>query len=94
MPVYIMLSRVTDSGAETIAKNPDRITEVDREMESWGVTVLHQWAVLGEFDFVSVVEAPDNSTVAKASLALGARGSVKIRTLPAIPVDEFISSMK
>ena len=94
MPIYIMLSTLTSDGLETIKKKPDRITEVGDELKSMGVTVRDQWAVLGEYDFVNIVEAPDNETVARASVEIGSRGSVSMVTMPAIPVEEFIKSLK
>lgn len=94
MATYIMLSKLTEHGAETIKKNPDRILEVDEEMSQFGITVMHQYAVLGAYDFITIVEAPDNLAVAKASLELGARGSVSITTLPAIPVGELVAGVK
>jgi len=94
MPQYVMLSRLTDHGAKTIRENPNRILEVDEELKAMGVDVISQFAVLGEYDFVSIVEAPDNLAIAKASVELGARGSVRIETMPAIPVDELIGSIK
>jgi len=94
MPAYVLLSKLTDHGAETIKKNPDRISEVDREMLNWGIEVLHQFAVLGEYDFVTIVEAPNDMAVARASLEIGARGSVHIETLPAIPVEDLVEAFK
>lgn len=94
MPQYVMLSRLTDQGAKTVKDKPNRILEVDEELEAMGVSVLNQFAVLGGYDFVSIVEAPDNVTIAKASLELGARGTVRIETMPAIPVGELISGIK
>lgn len=94
MPLYIMLSNLTCDGLETIKKKPDRIKEVDEELRNMGVEVKGQWAVLGEYDFVNLVEAPDNETVARASVEIGSRGSVTITTMPAIPVDDFIASLK
>jgi uncharacterized protein with GYD domain len=73
---------------------PERILEVNREVEAMGVKVLAQYAVLGPYDFVNIVEAPDNETVARVSVELAARGSVKIMTLPAIPIEEFIRRVK
>ena len=67
---------------------------MNRDVEELGARVLHQWATLGPFDFVNVVEAPDNSTIAKVSVALGARGSASFQTLAAIPVDEFLSALE
>jgi uncharacterized protein with GYD domain len=90
MPTYIMLSRLTESGAETIRQNPGRIQEVNRELESMGVRVLQQYAVLGPYDFVNIVEAPDVGTVMRASVELSSRGSVRIETLAAVPMDEFV----
>ncbi|MEX0766803.1 MAG: GYD domain-containing protein [bacterium] len=90
MATYIMLSRLTEEGAETIRKNPGRVQEVNKELEGMRVRVLQQYAVLGAYDFVNIVEAPDLTTVMKASIQLGARGSVRIETLAAVPMDEFV----
>jgi len=94
MATYIMLTRLTDKGAETIKENPTRIQAVDKELEKFGVKVVAQYAVLGSFDFVSVLEAPDNMTVARVSAELAARGTVRIQTLAAVPIDEFIAKFK
>ena len=94
MPRYVMLTRLTDQGAETIKKNPDRILEVDEQLEEMGLLVLQQYAVLGQYDFVNIVEAPDDLTIAKIALELGSRGSLRIQTLPAIPVQDLISGLK
>ncbi len=94
MAYYIMLSTLTDEGAKTIKKNPERIKEVDAEVEAMGVKILAQYAVMGPYDFVNILEAPDNETVAKVSVELSSRGSIKIMTMAAIPVDEFIKSLK
>lgn len=67
---------------------------MNRDVEELGAKVLHQWATLGPFDFVNVVEAPDDLTIAKISVALGARGSAKLQTLPALPIDDFLSSLE
>ena len=94
MPTYILLSTLTDNGAETLTKNPERLQEVNEEIRQLGAVVREQYAVLGPFDFVNIVDAPDNATMARVSAALGSRGSVKITTLAAIPVNEFVSSLK
>ena len=93
MAIFILLSRLSQQGVATLKSNPDRLREVNRDVEELGAKVLHQWATLGEFDFVSVVEAPDTATVARVSVALGARGSTRIATLPALTVDEFIQTL-
>jgi uncharacterized protein with GYD domain len=93
MPLYILLSTLSTQGVQTLKANPDRLREVNRDLEELGARVLHQWATLGEFDFVNVVEAPDIATVAKISIALGARGSTRIETLPALQVDELIDAL-
>jgi len=94
MATYIMLSTLTDEGAKTIKERPGRIKEVNQEIEALGVKVLAQYAVLGLYDFVNIVEAPDNETVARVSIELASRGSVKIQTLAAIPIDEFIAKLE
>ena len=94
MATYILLSSLTDNGAETIKKNPDRIQEVNQELAQMGVRVTAQYVVLGPYDFVNIVEAPDNATIARVSAEMSARGSVKIMTLAALPIDDFIASLK
>ena len=93
MPTYLMLSTLTPQGVQTLKANPSRLREVNRDVEELGATVLHQWATLGEYDFVNVVEAPDSATMARVSVALGARGSTKIRTLTALTIDEFLGAV-
>ena len=93
MPIYILLSRLSQQGVTTLKSNPDRLREVNRDVEELGAKVLHQWATLGEFDFVNVVEAPDTATIARVSVALGARGSSKIESLPLVSVDDLLSSL-
>ncbi|MBM3212485.1 GYD domain-containing protein [Candidatus Poribacteria bacterium] len=94
MPYYIMLSNLTDEGAKTIKTNPERIKAVNAEVEAMGVKILAQYAVLGPYDFVNVLEAPDNTTITRLSMELASRGSLKMMTLAAIPIDEFIKSIK
>jgi uncharacterized protein with GYD domain len=94
MPVYIMLTSLTAQGVQTLKSNPDRLREVNRDVEELGAKVLHQWATLGPFDFVNVVEAPDDTTIARVSVALGARGSAKLQTMSALPIDEFLRSLE
>ena len=94
MPTYILLSRLSQQGVATLKANPARLLEVNRDVEELGARVLHQWATLGEFDFVNVIEAPDTATVARVSIALGARGSTKIETLPALTIDELVATLQ
>jgi uncharacterized protein with GYD domain len=93
MPTYIMLSSLTAQGVQTLKSNPDRLKEVNRDVEELGAKVLHQWATLGPYDFVNVIEAPDAATIARISVALGARGSATFQTLTALDVDEFLGSV-
>ncbi len=90
MPTYIMLTTLTPEGVQTIKNNPARIREVNREVEQLGAKVKAQWATLGEFDFINVIEAPDEKTMARVSLELSSRGTGRYETLSAIPVDDFI----
>jgi len=95
MPTYILLSKLTAEGRKTVRERPNRIQEVDREMlEALQVKVISQHAVVGPYDFVNIVEAPDNETILKASVELGSRGTVQIMSMPAIPIDEFIKAIK
>jgi uncharacterized protein with GYD domain len=94
MPLYLMLTTLTEKGVQTLNSNPARLREVNRDIEEFGAKVLHQWASLGAYDFVNIVEAPDDLTLAKVSIALGARGSSKLESLPLIPVDELLSALE
>jgi uncharacterized protein with GYD domain len=93
MPTYILLTNLTAQGVQTLKSNPDRLREVNRDVEELGAKVLHQWATLGPYDFVNVVEAPDNATIARVSVELGARGSATLQTLSALTIDEFLATL-
>jgi uncharacterized protein with GYD domain len=93
MPIYILLSNLTAQGVQTLKSNPDRLQAVNKDVEELGAKVLHQWATLGPFDFVNVVEAPDAATIARVSVALGARGSAKLQTLTALEIDELLAAL-
>ena len=94
MPTYLMLTTLTEKGRQTLNANPSRLREVNRDVEELGAKVLHQWASLGEYDFVNVVEAPDELAMANLSLKLGARGSVKFQTMPLLPVEALLSALE
>lgn len=94
MAYYVILSKLTDEGRKTIKEKPGRMFEVNKELESMGVKVKEQYAVLGPYDFVNIVEAPDNETVMRMSVELGARGSVEMLTLPAVLAEDFAKKMK
>jgi uncharacterized protein with GYD domain len=94
MATFILLSTLTDEGAKTIKAKPERIKEVNKELEKLGATVKAQYAVLGPYDFVNVVEAKDTATIIRVSAELASRGSVKLLTLSAVSIDEFLRSLK
>jgi uncharacterized protein with GYD domain len=94
LAAYILLSKLTAEGRKTVREKPGRIQEVNREIEKLGVKVLAQYATLGPYDFVNVVDAPDNKTIVKVSVELGSRGTIEITTLPTLPLDEFVSTVK
>ena len=93
MPTYILLSTLTVQGRQTLNAHPDRVREVNRDVEELGARVLHQWVTLGPFDFVTVVEAPDALAIAKVSSALGARGSTKIESYEALELEPFLNTI-
>ena len=93
MSKYVVISSLTDDGAKTLKSNPERVKAVNEELEKMGIKVLEQFAVLGDFDFLNIVEAPDNATIAKAMVELASRGSIKTKTLPIVPIDDFIANI-
>ena len=90
MPKYLMLSTLSEQGLQTLRANPDRLREVNKDVEELGAKVLHQWFVLGPHDFVNIVEAESSSVIAEVSIALGARGSVHTQSYEMIEVDDLI----
>ena len=93
MPTFIMLSTLTPEGVQTVKNNPQRIREVNHEVEQLGASVKAQWATLGQFDFVNIVEAPDAATIAKVSVVLGARGSSKLESYELIDIDTLLAQL-
>jgi uncharacterized protein with GYD domain len=89
MAYYVMLTKLTDEGRKTIKSNPKRIQEVNKEVEAMGVKILCQYFLLGPYDFVNILEAPDNKVMSKVALELGARGTVETMTMAAMPIDEI-----
>lgn len=94
MATYVLLTTLTSEGRQTLHKNPDRIAEVNKEIEQFGCKVLTQYALLGAHDFLTIIEAPDNETAAHLAVDLGSRGSVIPMTLPAMHIDDFIKKLK
>lgn len=94
MSLYVMLSTLSESGRKVLRERPGWIRKVNGDVERMGAHVIAQYAVLGPYDFVTVVDAPDNATIARVSVELGARGSVQMMTMAAIPLDEFISRLE
>ena len=93
MAVYVMLTNLTDEGRRTIMEKPERITEVDKEIEAIGVKILGQYALLGPYDFVNILEAPNNEVISRLAVELGARGTLQMMTMAAIPLDDFVKSL-
>jgi uncharacterized protein with GYD domain len=93
MPTYVMLTNLTPEGVQTLKNNPGRVGEVNKEVEQLGVKVKDQWATLGQFDFITIVEAPDDTTMAKVSVELGSRGTMTSQTLAAMPAADLAKAL-
>jgi uncharacterized protein with GYD domain len=94
MPKFVMLSTLGPDGSARLAENPERLREVSAEVEAMGVTVLDQYAVLGQWDFLNIIEAPDAVTMARVATTLASRGTLKTMTLPIIDIETFIQGLK
>ncbi len=94
MAVFVMLSTLTDEGRWTVKNSPERIKEVSKEVEAMGVKVLAQYAVLGPYDFVNILDAPSTEAIARVAVELGSRGTLRTMTMAAMTVDEFVESLK
>lgn len=94
MAIYVLLSNLTDEGRKTLKERPERLKEVNQEIERMGARVVTQYAVLGSYDFVNIVEAPTNEVIARISVELGSRGTVQLTTLPAMSIDAFVQMIR
>ena len=89
MAIYVMLTTLTDEGRKTLKSNPQRIEEVNKEVEAMGVKILVQYAILGPYDFINILEAPDNKAISKVAVELGSRGTLQTMTMAAMTIEEF-----
>lgn len=94
MSVYLMLTTLTDTGRKAIQEDPERLREINKEVEYMGVKILDQYALLGQYDFVNILEAPSNEAVAKLAIRLSAKGNTQTLTLAAITLDDLIDALK
>jgi uncharacterized protein with GYD domain len=94
MPTYVMLTTLGPDGWATVREHPERIHQVTREVEAMGLKVVAQYALLGQWDFLNVIEAPDQATMAKAAISLAARGTMRTTTMPAVGIDELVASLQ
>jgi uncharacterized protein with GYD domain len=94
MPLYVMLTNLTDEGRKTVKEKPERIKEVNKEVEAMGVKILNQWALLGPYDFINILDAPNNEAIARVAVELGSRGTLTTQTMPAISVDMLVAALK
>lgn len=94
MALYVMLTSLTDEGRKTVKDKPARIKEVNKEVEAMGVKILAQYAILGQYDFVNILEAPNNEVISRVAMELGSRGTLQTTTLAAMTLDEFIKGLQ
>ena len=94
MGTYVLLSTLTPSGGSTLHTHPHRLKEVNREIAKFGCRVISQYALLGPYDFLTIVEAPDNETIAHLSVDLGSRGTVKVTSMPAMTIDSLVDKLQ
>ncbi len=92
MAIYVMFTTLTDEGRKTLKENPRRLKEVNKEVENMGVKIIAQYALLGQYDFINILEAAGNTTISKLALELGSRGTMQTMTMAAIPIDEIIGN--
>ncbi len=94
MPTYVMLTKLTVWGRKTIKERPERIKEVNKEVEAMGARIIGQYALLGPYDFVNILDAPDDATISRVAVELGSRGTLETMTLSAMTLNEFISNLR
>jgi len=94
MAIYVMLTSLTDEGRKTIKENPERVKEVNKEVENMGVKIVAQYVLLGQYDFVNILDAPDNETISRVAVELGSRGTLQTTTMAAMTLDDFMKALK
>ena len=94
MPYYVMLTKLTDTGRKTMMRNPGRIWEVNKEVEDMGAKIITQYSLLGEYDFINILEAPNNTVIARVAAALGSRGTLQPTTMSAITIEDLIKEIQ
>jgi len=94
MPTYLMLTQLTDAGRKAIQEDPESLRDINKEVEFMGVKILDQYGLLGQYDFVNILEAPSNEAIAKLAIRLSAKGTLQTLTLSAISLDDLISTLK
>jgi uncharacterized protein with GYD domain len=94
MAIYVMLTSLTDEGRKTVKGSPERIREVNKEVENMGVKIVAQYVLLGQYDFVNILDAPDNETVSRVAVELGSRGTLQTTTMAAMTLDDFVKALK
>ena len=90
MAIFVMLTTLTAEGRKTLKTQPQRLKEVNKEVEAAGVKILAQYSLMGPYDFIKILEAPDNKTIAKVATELGSRGTLQTMTMAAMSIDELI----
>jgi len=94
MPTYVMLTTLTDEGRKTLKNNPERIQDVNKEVEAMGIRIISQLSLLGPYDFINILEAPNNESVVKLAVELGSRGTLQTLTMAAMPIETLIETLK
>jgi uncharacterized protein with GYD domain len=94
MPYYVMLTKMSNSGRKTIMRNPERIWEVNKEVEDMGAKIIAQYSILGEWDFINILEAPSNTVIARVSAAMGSRGTMEPLTMSAITIEDLVKEIQ
>ena len=94
MAVYVMLTSLTDEGRKTVKEKPERISEVNKEVEAMGAKILAQYALLGPYDFVNILDAPSSETISRVAMELGSRGTLQTLTMAAMTLDDFTKGLK
>lgn len=94
MTTYIRLVRLTDEGRKLVKEGRSVFEGASRIFEEQGGRIVSAWGTLGSYDFIAVVEAPDDATMMKISALVASGGVLSADTLPAVPMQDFLSSIE
>ena len=94
MATFIRLVSMTEQGVKNILKFSEQVAEAKKILEANNARFIEVYATLGRYDFVAIIDAPDEKAIAKVSALIASQGNFRAETLPAVPLEEFTKAIE